>query len=216
MWLTFQQVATGPLAQVSFRLSAGLWLLVGPNGAGKSSLLRCAAGILPPRQGRILWNGTPISTDPQRFRWHVGYAPQEVEEFPDMTAAAYLEYLAVLKGILSAHRSSRVSQLLDLLALPNRKPRTYSTGQKRRLGLAAALLNDPDILILDEPSAGLDIQEKIWLRTYLSDLALDRIVLVATHLPEEMEATGILQVHDGRVNIIDGDHHAGAVEALPR
>ncbi|MEW8979862.1 MAG: ATP-binding cassette domain-containing protein [Symbiobacterium sp.] len=197
MRLTFKDVTASyngrsVLAGVTLSLGPGLWLFTGPNGCGKSTLLRCAAGILRPRSGRVrllprdareeidAWD------DPTAYRWHLGYAPQELLDLPETTAGRYLAYLAALKGVRPACRPERVAAVMAQVSLPDREVPAFSTGQRRRLALAAALLNDPDLLILDEPTQGLDPDELVRLRLLLVELAADRIVLVATHLPEAL------------------------------
>lgn len=193
MWLSVQQVTLGypggppVLEGVDLDLGPGLWAMVGANGSGKSSLLRCAAGILQPRQGRLAYNGGDAWQRPAQYRYHLGYAPQEVEEFPDLAASQYLSYLAALKGIRPALQAARVREVLAMMRLEDGLPARYSAGMRRRLAIAAALLNDPDLLLLDEPTVGLDPQEIRRLRDLLGRLAADRIILLATHVPEEWD-----------------------------
>lgn len=208
MWLAFEQVAVGygngmpVLCNVTFRVGTGLWLVTGANGAGKSSLLRCAAGILRPGSGHLRFNSQDAWENAPAYRWRLGYAPQDVEELPDLRTAEYLTYLAALKGIRPAFQQGRAAELMRVYALPNQSLPTLPAGMKRRLALAAALLNDPDILVLDEPSAALDPQEKVRLWLHLAQLATNRIVLLATCVPEEAVhlASGRLVVENGSVS----------------
>lgn len=193
MWLSFEEVSIGyggqppVLERVSFRVGTGLWAITGRNGSGKTSLLRCAAGILRPLSGRLLWNGQDAWSHPSAYRWHLGYAPQESLDLPDERVSRYLTYLAAVKGIKPALHKARVREVMAVVGLTDGALHLLSGGMKRRLLLAAALLNDPDLLILDEPTHDLDPEEKVRLRLLLQDLAQERIVLLSTHLVEEME-----------------------------
>jgi ABC-type multidrug transport system ATPase subunit len=184
------------LTGVQLRVGRGLWLLTGANGSGKSSLLRCAAGILRPRSGRVRFGGADAWAEPTAYRWQLGYAPQELLDLPETSGHGYLAYLAALKGIRPALQAERVSAVMALVRLPDGQIAAYSAGMRRRLALAAALLNDPDLLLLDEPTEGLDPAEVVHLRLLLGDLAADRTTLLATHLPEAFEgvATGRLHI----------------------
>lgn len=192
MSLSFHAVSLGysrsaPVTtDLSFHLQRGLHLLTGPNGSGKSTLLKAAAALLKPLAGEISWNGRPIWADPVAFRWEIGYLPQEELHLPGQSARDWLLYLAALKGIRHRYRAERVDQLMSDLHLADGKVEVYSTGMKQRLALAAALLNDPELLLLDEPTTALDLEEKRFLRSLLTDLAADRVILCATHVAEEL------------------------------
>jgi len=206
--LEFSDVAAGygagppVLTGMSFSLGPGLWLVTGPNGSGKTTLLRCAAGILPPRAGQVRLGAVDAQADPIAYRWHLGYAPQELLDLPETRAKAYLTYLAALKGVRPAFRGKRVAAVMDQVGLSDGAIDAYSTGMRRRLVLAAALLNDPDLLLLDEPTQDLDPAELVQLRMLLAELSADRIVLVATNLPDALSggASGCLQITAGGVS----------------
>lgn len=181
-----KQAVTG----FSAELSEGVYALLGPNGAGKTTLMRMLADILNPSSGRILLDGNDISIMGNRYRDILGYLPQEFGLYRNFTAIRFLSYFARLKGLNKQETTTRVDEVLELVNLQKdrkRKLKTYSGGMKRRLGIAQALLNDPKLLIVDEPTAGLDPQERVRFRNLLSEIAGDRIVLLSTHIVSDIE-----------------------------
>lgn len=178
------------VADVSLRLTPGVWGLLGANGAGKTTLMRMLAGIMQPSGGRICYDGVPIDTLGQRYRDIFGYLPQEFGFYPEFTVQDYLEYVAALKGLSAADSRRKIGALLERLTLQDvrrKKIVKLSGGMKRRVGIAQALLNDPEVLILDEPTSGLDPGERVRFRNLLSEFAHDRIVLISTHIVSDVE-----------------------------
>lgn len=174
----------------SVELSEGVYALLGPNGAGKTTLMRMLADILKPTSGRILLNGKDISFLGDSYRDFLGYLPQDFGLYKNFTAVRFLLYFASLKGIHKKEAPQRVEDVLDLVNLKSERKRkigTFSGGMKRRLGIAQALLNNPKILIVDEPTAGLDPQERVRFRNLLSEIAGERIVLFSTHIVSDVE-----------------------------
>ena len=170
---------------ISLQLTPGVWGLLGANGAGKTTLMRMLAGIMQPTSGQITYDGIPISTLGQRYRDIFGYLPQEFGFYPEFTVQDCLEYVAVLKGLTAADSKRKISELLEQLTLTHvrrKKIAKLSGGMKRRVGIAQALLNEPEVLILDEPTSGLDPGERVRFRNLLSEFAHDRIVLISTHI----------------------------------
>jgi len=179
------------LHQLSLRLSPGLLGLVGPNGAGKTSLMRMIATLLSPTEGTIYWNGQDIHTHGQAFRQVLGYLPQDFGVYPEFTGRQFLRYLAAMKGLPSSLIHRRVDEVLSIVNLEqeaDRKLPTYSGGMKQRIGIAQALLGDPELLIVDEPTAGLDPAERVRFRTLLASLTHNRIILLSTHIIGDVEA----------------------------
>ena len=175
---------------ISLRLTPGVWGLLGANGAGKTTLMRMLAGIMEPTSGQITYDGIPISTLGQRYRDIFGYLPQEFGFYPEFTVQDYLEYVAVLKGLTAADSKRKIGDLLEQLTLTHvrrKKIAKLSGGMKRRVGIAQALLNEPEVLILDEPTSGLDPGERVRFRNLLSEFAHDRIVLISTHIVSDVE-----------------------------
>ncbi len=175
---------------ISLRITPGVWGLLGANGAGKTTLMRMIAGIMKPTAGKILYDGIPINELKESYRDIFGYLPQEFGFYPEFTVKDYLEYVAVLKGLTARDSKRRISKLLEQLTLShvrNKKIAKLSGGMKRRVGIAQALLNEPEVLILDEPTSGLDPGERVRFRKLLSEFAHDRIVLISTHIVSDVE-----------------------------
>lgn len=175
---------------VSLRITPGVWGLLGANGAGKTTLMRMIAGIMKPSAGTIRYDGIPIDELKEQYRDIFGYLPQEFGFYPEFTVKDYLQYIAVLKGLTEKDSRRKIGELLEQLTLShvkNKKIIKLSGGMKRRVGIAQALLNEPEVLILDEPTSGLDPGERVRFRNLLSEFAHDRIVLISTHIVSDVE-----------------------------
>lgn len=175
---------------VSLDLAPGVWGLLGANGAGKTTLMRMIAGIMPPTSGDILYDGVSIRILKESYREIFGYLPQEFGFYPEFTVQDYLEYMGALKGLTKQRTKEKIDELLEKMALTDvrkKKIVKLSGGMKRRVGIAQALMNDPEILILDEPTSGLDPAERVRFRNLLSEYAQDRIVLISTHIVSDVE-----------------------------
>jgi ABC-type multidrug transport system ATPase subunit len=180
------------LREFSLDLKPGVLGLLGPNGAGKTTLMSILATITRATEGRVLWNGADIARDPDALRSVLGYLPQDFGVYPNLTAAEFLQYLAAVKGLDAATAARRIDELLELVNLTEARKRPlggFSGGMKQRVGIAQALLNDPQLLIVDEPTAGLDPEERVRFRNLLSDLSGERIVILSTHIVSDVEAT---------------------------
>jgi ABC-2 type transport system ATP-binding protein len=188
----------------SLTLETGILGLVGPNGAGKSTLMRILATITKPTEGTVTWNGTDIVQAPDGLRAVLGYLPQDFGVYPNLNAVEFLEYIAAIKGLDRRIARRRIDELLQVVNLVDARKRPlggYSGGMKQRVGIAQALLNDPQLLIVDEPTAGLDPAERVRFRNLLSDLSGERIVILSTHIVSDVEAsaTQIALIRHGRL-----------------
>jgi ABC-2 type transport system ATP-binding protein len=180
------------LRNFSLRLGPGVLGLLGPNGAGKTTLMSILATITRATDGRIAWNGADIGANPDALRATLGYLPQDFGVYPNLNAVEFLEYLAAVKGLDAVASKRRIDELLNLVNLTDVRKRPlggYSGGMKQRVGIAQALLNDPQLLIVDEPTAGLDPEERVRFRNLLSELSGERIVILSTHIVSDVEAT---------------------------
>lgn len=177
--------------RVSLAMTRGVYGLLGANGAGKTTLMRMLCGILTPTSGEVLLDGRGILELGERYRDVLGYLPQDFGYYPEDTARGFLLYMAALKGLPRPVAQRRAEELLQTVSLQDtgkKKLKAFSGGMRQRLGIAQAMLNDPQVLILDEPTAGLDPKERVRLRNLLSDLAHDRIVLLSTHIVSDLES----------------------------
>ena len=198
---------------VSFTLSGGVYGLLGPNGAGKTTLMKMLVDILTPTAGEVLLDGVNIRELGAAYRDKLGYMPQEIGVYKNFSAPRFLKYIAALKGLTGRAADEKIPELLALVGLKDtgrKKLGGFSGGMLRRVGIAQTLLNDPKILILDEPTAGLDPQERIRFRNIISELSENRIVLLSTHIVSDMEfiAGEVIIMREGGILKI------GAVDSL--
>lgn len=189
---------------VSIDLEPGVYGLLGANGAGKTTLMRMICGVLKPTSGSIRLNGKTIQELGEHYYTHLGYMPQDFGFYPDFTAREFLLYMAAVKGLNKKNAKVRTEELLALVNLQDvadKKIKSFSGGMKQRLGIAQAELNDPDILILDEPTAGLDPKERVRFRNIISDFAKDKIVILSTHIVSDVSyvADIILMMKQGEI-----------------
>lgn len=191
------------LRDLSLNCAPGLIGLVGPNGSGKTTLMRIITTLLPPTEGSILWNGRDMRSSGSELRQTLGYLPQEFGFYPEFTGRQFLRYLAAMKGLpqqMAQRRTQEVLEMVNLTDTADHRLTTYSGGMKQRLGIAQALLNDPELLVVDEPTAGLDPQERVRFRTLLASLTASRIVLLSTHIIGDVEAVAsrLIILHRGQ------------------
>jgi ABC-2 type transport system ATP-binding protein len=192
------------LRDFTLELGPGILGLLGPNGAGKSTLMRILATITRPSDGEVFWNGQDIFKTPDAIRSVLGYLPQDFGVYPNLSAMEFLEYMAAIKGVSAAHARGRIEELLELVNLRDAARRPlggYSGGMKQRVGIAQALLNDPQLLIVDEPTVGLDPEERVRFRNLLTDLSGERIIILSTHIVSDVEAAAsdIAIIQKGRL-----------------
>ena len=188
---------------VTYTMGKGVYGLLGLNGAGKTTLMRMLCTVMSPTEGIITWKGNDIFKMGEKYRGKLGYLPQDFGYYPDLTVYDYLMYIASIKGLRPIAAKSRGSELLEQVGLKKykkRKMKTLSGGMLRRVGIAQAMLNDPQILVLDEPTAGLDPNERIRFRNLISELSEERLVLLSTHIVSDIEfiANEIIMMKDGR------------------
>lgn len=188
--------------RISLRLNTGIYGLLGANGAGKTTLMRMVCGILKPTSGTITFDGIDVSEE--RYRSMLGYLPQDFGYYPEFTGEDFLLYMAALKGMRKPQARRKTVELLKLVSLHDvakKKIKTYSGGMKQRLGIAQALLNQPKLLVIDEPTAGLDPKERVRFRDLIKDLGKDSIVLLSTHIVSDIEhiADDILMMKSGQL-----------------
>lgn len=189
---------------INLRLQHGVYGLLGENGAGKTTLMRMICGILEPTQGNILCDGMEIRQMGGAYRSLLGYLPQDFGYYEDFTAYRFMNYMAALKAIPEDYAKNRIDELLetvDLAAVKNERLGTFSGGMIRRIGIAQALLNNPEILILDEPTSGLDPKERVRFRNIISSLGKNRLVILSTHIVSDMEyiADKIMIMKNGKM-----------------
>ncbi len=202
--LTKQYGSQTAVDHLNLTLSNGVYGLLGENGAGKTTLMRLLCGIQTPTSGRVTLDGNSIAVLGERYRNLLGYLPQHFKYYPEFTAEEFLMYIAALKGLNERTARKKVKELLeevDLIKEKNYKVKTFSGGMKQRLGIAQAMLNNPRILILDEPTAGLDPKERVRFRNLISAFAKDRIVILSTHIVSDVEfiAENIIIMKSGQV-----------------
>ncbi|EJP6473168.1 ABC transporter ATP-binding protein [Clostridium sp. FAM 1755] len=198
--------------ELSLDLKEGVYGLLGANGAGKTTLMRMICGVLAPTSGEVTLDGKNTIFMGEEYRDLIGYLPQNFGYYPDFTAKEFMLYIASLKGLIPSFAKEKTKELLSIVGLDsvsNKKIRTFSGGMKQRLGIAQAVLNDPKILVLDEPTAGLDPKERVRFRNLISDLSKNKIIILSTHIVSDVEyiADEILIMKNGNIisqNSVDG------------
>lgn len=212
--------------RLSLNLTSGVCGLLGANGAGKTTLMRMICGVLKPTSGEVKFDGIDVSEE--NYREVLGYLPQDFGYYPEFSAQDFMYYMASLKGMTKVQAKSKTKELLETVSLSDvakKKIKTFSGGMKQRLGIAQALLNNPKILVLDEPTAGLDPKERVRFRNLISEMGKDRIVLLSTHIVSDVEhiASTIVVMRDGQllhngslksiIKVIEGKVFECAVDA---
>lgn len=192
------------LENINLEFTNGVYALLAPNGAGKTTLIKMLTTLIFPTKGEILYDGEEIVTLDEEYRDIIGYLPQDFGYYKNYTPTKFLLYLAALKGIEDKLAKKRINELLKMVALEDvadKKMKSFSGGMIQRVGIAQALLNDPKILVLDEPTAGLDPKERVRFRNLLSDLSRDRIVIISTHIVSDIEfiANEVIMIKDHKV-----------------
>ncbi|HYC90458.1 MAG TPA: ABC transporter ATP-binding protein [Thermoanaerobaculia bacterium] len=184
---------------VSFHVQGGVLGLLGPNGAGKTTLMQMIATVTKPTEGRIFFRDTDAVARPDDLRRRLGYLPQDFGVYENLTAFEFLSYFASLKGIRNRAKVQELLEMVNLHSVASRAVGGFSGGMKQRLGIAQALINDPDLVIVDEPTAGLDPEERVRFRNVLSDLGEGRLVILSTHIVSDVEsiATEIAIMREG-------------------
>jgi ABC-2 type transport system ATP-binding protein len=206
--LTKQFGARIAVDRVSAKLGPGVTGLLGANGAGKTTLMRMVCDVLRPTGGQILLDGRDAAEMGDEYRALLGYLPQDFGYYPDFTALDFMRYMATLKGFTSRDGRARSMELLEEVGLADdarRKVKTFSGGMRQRLGIAQAMINDPSILVLDEPTAGLDPKERVRFRNLIAGFAQDKVVILSTHIVSDVEfiANRILVMRQGSF-VLDG------------
>ncbi|WP_342480549.1 ABC transporter ATP-binding protein [Paenibacillus sp. FSL L8-0340] len=204
--LTKQYGRKTAVDQMTIKMKPGVYGLLGANGAGKTTLMRMVCGLLNPTSGDVLLDGKSAGELGEDYRNLLGYLPQDFGYYPDFTAEQFMLYVAALKGISPQKATIRTRELLGLVGLSEvstRKIRTFSGGMKQRLGIAQAVLNDPQILVLDEPTAGLDPKERVHFRNLIANFSKDKIVILSTHIVSDIEyiSDSVLMIKDGKLII---------------
>ena len=192
------------LHDINFSMHEGIYGLIGKNGAGKSTLMRILATIDFPSNGKVFFNGKDIFSIGEEYRGMIGYMPQDYNIYSGFNAIDFLEYMGALKGMKKQELKLKISDVLEIVNLSDvshKKIRTYSGGMKRRIGIAQAILNNPDILILDEPTAGLDPSERLNFSNFISNLSRKKIVLLSTHIVSDIESVAkeLIVMNKGKI-----------------
>lgn len=197
------------LDSVNLFISNGIYGLLGPNGAGKTTLMRILAGLIAPDEGRIEFDGEDVLKNMDKFRYKIGYLPQEFGCYKSITVEECLDTIGVLKGIRAPERKKQIEQVLAEVNLSNeakKKVGALSGGMRRRLGIAQAMLGNPAFIMVDEPTAGLDPEERIRFRGFIRRVAANRVVLLSTHIIEDIKnnCDGLALINNGKVKQFDG------------
>lgn len=192
------------LNDISIELEPGVYGLLGANGSGKSTLMRIICGVINPNEGSIVYNGYNTTEKSELFRSLLGFLPQDFRYYPDFTALQFLLFMAALKGLDKLSAKKKCNELLHLVGLEdvkNKKIKKYSGGMKQRLGIAQAMINDPEVLILDEPTVGLDPKERVRFRNLISSFSKEKIIILSTHIVSDIEyiADEILILNKGKI-----------------
>ena len=219
--LTKQYGSKKAVNHINISLSGGIYGLLGANGAGKTTLMRLLCTLQKPTGGEITFNGQNIEKMGEEYRALIGYLPQDFKYYPDFTAFDFLMYIAAVKGVKEKAAGKKAAELLNAVGLSKEsrhKIKTFSGGMKQRLGIAQALLGEPQILILDEPTTGLDPKERVRFRNLISSFAKDRIIILSTHIVSDVEliAEKILVMKSGEVVCFGRpDEITGEMEGQP-